>query len=634
MSSISIEDFNKTVNGLIKNYKYNEAADYLSSVVVTDKDKQIKLTQDIASLRQQGRMFDALMTNATSSQKDVIKFYNAAMNGTTISSKNEDGTENSWAKRYNGLLQAIGNGYGWQKDDSKVADSLSIKFEGKTVKRYGLFGIDWLSADDHYADTGYDLFRQQMGISSNEEVAALQLQRLGITKSTDDDGNVVIDFSKSNEHFNDIIRGLRGVDTNHSLKHGKDPIQENYSGTARYSVAGKRNGQLLENPQRGEINYQAFAATELSDSENLFSTSARNVDLDPHYANPSYHGQYGSSSWFAHSQIFEINRMLDDAEDVMKSIIPNGEEDQGFLRSTRVYDVTGAAVSNLRQKLNNGEIDTEEYNRQVKIVNGIYESTILNTDYTQEKMYGFPEDYDPEDTDKDIGLQEYDTRSRRLAGEEIKAAFDDGRLSIGLGFSGNELGAYLTILPKKDNKDKFISHEKVYFVPTMFQDKAKEAIKEDTDFRAAVEANNMELYNYKFDVSDSDTKKYVAVNGAPGEAYASLIEGEGDGTVITPITKEEMQRQINKKFMIDDLINMARMGNYTEDGEFRIDPNMEARVDAVLTSMISALYPQTMSRINSESKTGLSTTTDSEFIKNKFAQLRAYIKSQISAFNN
>ena len=179
-SNIEPEEFSKEKrDSLIAQGNYKEAVNYSRQYYPKDPEKAAKYNLDIANLERTAKIYEAKLQRL-GKDKDLVQFVDLLYQG-NLSNYVED---NDYIKDYNNKIKSLGSD-----------DNVSITFKPK--KQYGLFGWDWLAADNE--EYNIDVFYKNSGLSR------AQLESAGVKFINEEDGSTTIKVNKGHELFNKII---------------------------------------------------------------------------------------------------------------------------------------------------------------------------------------------------------------------------------------------------------------------------------------------------------------------------------------------------------------------------------------------------------------------------------------------
>lgn len=168
-------------DNLIANNKYTEAVNYLRLFHPKDPKKAAKYDLDIANLERTAKIYEAKFQRL-GKDKDLVQFVDLLYQGNLSNYVKR----NDYIKDYNDKIKSLG---------SDNSNNVSITFKPK--KQYGLFGWDWLAADNE--EYNIDVFYKNSGLSR------AQLESAGINFIDEEDGSTTIKVNKGHDLFNKII---------------------------------------------------------------------------------------------------------------------------------------------------------------------------------------------------------------------------------------------------------------------------------------------------------------------------------------------------------------------------------------------------------------------------------------------
>lgn len=177
-------------NNLLKQFKYEEAADYAEQFIMNDAKEQIYRESEIENLRRQGRIFNGIFAQTSNNEeKQALAFY---MNVFGENGINPLIGSNTIADAYSDIKTALGG---------KDATKLKISFAPK--KQY-LFGnsLDIFAKDN---ENDIQAFYDRTGLTKED----LELAGVNVTKEKGDD---VLIFDKTNKYSDYILYNLGTID--------------------------------------------------------------------------------------------------------------------------------------------------------------------------------------------------------------------------------------------------------------------------------------------------------------------------------------------------------------------------------------------------------------------------------------
>lgn len=228
-------------NKLISQRRYMEAADYASQYVFTGQT-QIDHESDIINLRRNGHILGAIynrieQNDPTKKTLKEVEFYdNVFVNGGL-----ENIQDNPYVDEFIKYKRRLGSKYTYTDEPIETeATRLAIKFAPK--KRYGIFGIDFLAADNPNDITN---FYNKINVTKDELLAAgVQVKQI--------DGNDVLEFDKTNKYANLIIASCNSSLWNVGVNHD---IPVSIIGYDKQGNIIKNNNGETESSGRNELDY-------------------------------------------------------------------------------------------------------------------------------------------------------------------------------------------------------------------------------------------------------------------------------------------------------------------------------------------------------------------------------------------
>jgi len=634
-------DFNsKTYDDLIRARNYNGAADYLNTLKIP-ATKRAYIREQIMKLRQQARTTNGFYNIANQEQKNAFNFLSDVRNNAAFERDNKGNFTNPYENKYIGLIKDLGSSTD-AKGNKVDATAISINFDPKVVRKTGWFGWDWLAKDDVYEDNAFDLFLANNGWTKDD------VRKMKGVQLIEKDGMVTLNVAKGNnlDNLTKILQGLRNVDNNHSIKSKGKAIDESIKSTkaeARYSIAGLDDkGQVINTNFNSGID-DAYA-------------NAPDIQNRKDYVRPVGKTRY-SGSYLEPNHIYKDNRnktqadlynmllLMEDADKKVKeaSIDPITGKPRTVATSMITTTDMGAEHTQLRNKLNRGLISKEEYAFGVKEIEDRYNQELSGEGLSQYQV--FKKNFG-DDKSQSYG-EVTETKDRDAIDQIIKRASTvDGAVRFNSAYSGDQYGTKLTIDASKlktSNKimtrmDKLIKDYAPddvieLFIPQLHNDEAESAVLQDTRTRAAIEANNMELYNYDMSIPQEGTLRHNDYEGY------TLLSPNGSVKVLDRKAAESM---LNKAFIIDDVINEIQDGTLMANGDPIVDnsgkpinmnPNAAKIANIRGAQAVQELYPDLVNNYNNYQAQGLDVSDYAATMKQKQQEITNYILSAIGYFN-
>lgn len=576
----------KIYNKFISDGDYVGAANYLSRAHFSDPVKQTLVNQTIKKLRTDGRRIQGMMSKADAEQRKAFDFLNAVNSNGILPGLNNgidaDGNKlpssNKYSKDYaNGKRMLASNG-------SKEAESLSIKFGGKTEKRTFL-GIDWLAKDVEYDD---DAFNEMLKRTRLTKQALLKAG----AKIKVQNGQYILDISKRSPLFDKVYNGIRNI--------------KNDKGLYRFQIAGiDAKGNIIKNNKNrlsSSVMERGNLKTQSIDNVRLGYSSSDIEETDGYYYNPSVSA---ITNFETPALIIEnANKTIYSLKDI------KGNENGLSTVSSMILPFNSARRKQISDALNTGSLNSELANSLVKENSNAILNGLMNADFTQYEMYAT----DEENPDNHTTVRHLIDNSNDKANIQdlVRAAIASGKFDpetqVSLGMQGNQTGYVITIPTKLDKDtetgnqiDDIKQNSRQIFIPDFMNGEAEKVFAQNSQTRAMKELASMEMYNYAVDIPQ-DGKLNVYNDPGTGEAVYQMEYGSGR---VQPLTKEDALRKVNKMLIVEDGIDLANKQFYDEDGNLRkgikntdgslntrFQQDLSKQIDSYVTSAMSELYPQ------------------------------------------
>ena len=634
-------DFNsKQYDDLIRARDYNGAADYLTSLKIP-ANKRAYIKEQVMKLRQQARVTNGFYNIANQEQRQAFNFLNNVRNNGAFDRDDKGNFTNPFEKQYIGLIKDLGS-YTDAKGKKQDATAISINFDPKVVRKTGWFGWDWLAKDDVYEDNAFDLFLANNGWSKND------LRKMKGVQLIEKDGMVTLNVAKGNnlDNLTKILQGLRNVDSNHSIKSKGKAIDDSLESTkaeARYSIAGLDNkGQVINANVNGSVDDAYANAPDIQGREGYVRPIGEKR-YDGSFLEPK--GGYHANRNKTQADLYNMLKLMDEADAKVKeaSIDPMTGKERTVATSMITTTDMGAEHTQLRNKLNRGLISKEEYVFGINALEERYRQELSGEGLSQYQV--FKKNFG-DDKSQSYG-EVTETKDRDAIDQIVKRASTvQGAVRFNSAYSGNQYGTKLTIdasklkLPEgtagdmddilKDYAPNGIIE---LFIPQLHNDDAEKAVLQDTRTRAAVEANNMELYNYDMSIPQEGTLRH-----SDGEGY-TLLSPNGS---VRSLDRAAAEHMLNKAFIIDDVIDEIQDGTLMANGDPIVDnngrpismnPNAAKIAEIRGAQAVQELYPDLVNNYSNYKAQGLDVSDYAATMKQKQQEISNYILSAIGYFN-
>jgi hypothetical protein len=633
-------DFNsKQYDDLIRARDYNGAADYLTSLKIP-ANKRAYIKEQVMKLRQQARVTNGFYNIANQEQRQAFNFLNNVRNNGVFDRDVKGNFTNPFEKQYIGFIKDLGS-YTDAKGNKQDATAISINFDPKVVRRVGQFGWDWLAKDDVYEDNAFDLFLANNGWSKDD------LRKMKGVQLIEKDGMVTLNVAKGNnlDNLTKILQGLRNVDSNHSIKSKGKAIDEGLDhsqATARYAIAGLDNkGNVINADYHDNVDDAYSNAPDIQGKQGYVRPLGTTINAATP-VNGALRDVYRNN---VQRSLHEINKLVDDAEQKVKeaSIDPMTGKERTVATSMITTTDMGAEHTQLRNKLNRGLISKEEYVFGINALEERYRQELSGEGLSQYQV--FKKNFG-DDKSQSYG-EVTETKDRDAIDQIVKRASTvQGAVRFNSAYSGNQYGTKLTIDASKlklpddtaSDMDKIIKDYAPngiieLFIPQLHNDDAEKAVLQDTHTRAAVEANNMELYNYDMSIPQEGTLRH-----SDGEGY-TLLSPNGS---VKSLDRAAAEHMLNKAFIIDDVIDEIQDGTLMANGDPIVDnngrpismnPNAAKIAEIRGAQAVQELYPDLVNNYSNYKAQGLDVTDYAATMKQKQQEISNYILSAIGYFN-
>lgn len=634
-------DFNsKQYDDLIRARDYNGAADYLTSLKIP-ANKRVYIKEQVMKLRQQARVTNGFYNIANQEQRQAFNFLNNVRNNGVFDRDAKGNFTNPFEKQYIGLIKDLGS-YTDAKGKKQDATAISINFDPKVVRKTGWFGWDWLAKDDVYEDNAFDLFLANNGWSKD------YLRKMKGVQLIEKDGMVTLNVAKGNnlDNLTKILQGLRNVDSNHSIKSKGKAIDDSLESTkaeARYSIAGLDNkGQVINANFNGSVDDAYANAPDIQGREGYVRPiGEKRYDGSFLEQKSGYHANRNKTQ----ADLYNMLKLMDEADAKVKeaSINPMTGKERTVATSMITTTDMGAEHTQLRNKLNRGLISKEEYVFGINALEERYRQELSGEGLSQYQV--FKKNFG-DDKSQSYG-EVTETKDRDAIDQIVKRASTvQGAVRFNSAYSGNQYGTKLTIDASKlklpegtagdmDDilKDYAPNGVIELFIPQLHNDDAEKAVLQDTRTRAAVEANNMELYNYDMSIPQEGTLRH-----SDGEGY-TLLSPNGS---VRSLDRAAAEHMLNKAFIIDDVIDEIQDGTLMANGDPIVDnngrpidmnPNAAKIAEIRGAQAVQELYPDLVNNYSNYKAQGLDVSDYAATMKQKQQEISNYILSAIGYFN-
>ena len=599
---------------------YAGAANYLSRGHFKDPNKQRIVNETIKQLRSEGRKIQGMMERADVDQKAAFSFINSIDSNSNLPGLNNGkdadgnyiGATNQYSKAYSDAKRNLAS------TNEHEAESISVKFGGKTDKRYGFLGIDFLAKDKEYKTDAFTEMLHRAGITKKSLINSG-------AKITVKDGQYYLNISKRNNLFNRVYNAL--------LKTKSD------DGLYRFQVAGiDAKGNLIKNNE----------SRLMLSAKDRGEAIQKGIDISPYKTSDIEKGDgyyYNPSDSKMFRNFTAPSEVVNDANNKIKSITSTNEKEGTSTVSSMTLNFNSARAKDISDYLNAGRINSSQASALINENNNAILNAIMNSDLTQYEVYATDHEDDSGNTTRS---KIDDTKTRAEIQDRIRAEIRDGKFDVNtqvaLGIQGDQTGYVITLPAKHDKDGEVEGTTESIFIPNFLNGEAEKVFNRNTKTRAIKELASMEMYNYGVDIPQ-DGKLNVYNNPDTGAAVYQMEYSDGS---TVQISKDEALRNINKMLIIEDGIDNANSLFYDEDGNIRkgikqngkINANFHndlvKKVDAYVTSAMSELYPEAWQSFKPFASYAVNGDFESEDYKTKLAKaMESFIdSSNINLINN
>lgn len=658
-----------TYSDFLKKSDYNGAIDYLSKFRLDNIDDQQGLNAAILDLKKKRDRLNYVMNNPNINNitKNAVRFMDGWKNGADLTQYQHMPIFDNFLNKFN-----------------KVVDGLStneIVFDTNIHKNYFL-GIDWLNPDDPKPESGWELFKHNLGISKDNDKADKELKNYGITAEYDDDGRVRMKLSNTGDINRSIkvMSALFNTDTNHSIANGLDPIDpENKSKTYRWQPGNEHSfantiSDWIDKTKGTSpfTNYFEEIRKERSDlfSDEDWDKIERNLN-DADMANPILKiGQmagegilgtvFGLSDWLGSSiGKYTFGNLEGDLENVL-NIYENAENTYNQFMNRENSDViTGEiqAIPNtplmdyakLRELHGSKQITSEMYNAKLKELNGYVKSLLQNDTKgyldSEHEIYAINEEASSDDDMFTLSKVTDDKEKNRIIQQiSFNAANDyiDFETDVSYAISPTGDGLLVTIAGNKEagSKNGVVldytrDKRRQYFIKGLANTKYTEQYRNSTDYKAIQALNECRLYGQPMDVSRKEGEhayiQPVVVNGVMDSNTLEYVTQTENGKQESKIiSKTDALRELNRKEIIKSAVDKAVYSSYNSDGKYVGNPNLDLQIRRIAEASMLELYPTEMQLLQVGPSLGYNIEPTKSFIQQMVEEMVNQIYSEIN----
>lgn len=554
VQSRDINDVESQLNNFMAAGDYRNAANLAHSARLADPIKQARFMASYNEARMKARREDAIANNINDPYaKAAYQFVKMQHTNGIGFKKGENQIYDMWQNNVNNL--------GGRPEDENGATSINIRFAPKTLKRKGIFGIDWLRADVNHNEDGFSTFSRQI------ELNADGLKKLGVRVVKDKYGYTSIQVDKNNtKALYKVFNALARTNTRYDGRKEADPNDDS-KGIPMFQITGiNRFGKEVD-----------VSGGKNSDANDYVDSDAQDA--------------------ITSKQLNSIFGLQKEAADYYNNIV-NIENKNPIV--AQVMYANGVSQQDLINYAN-GEKSSIKKDQIERDYN-----SLKQTDLSQFKVFsnidGNGNLFDKDLPDGASGsIHEVgDGTSRDQISTMLKIALADNRVTMSDAVFGDMTGKYIEIAPEVDKDGKLKQNSfsgskpiKLFVQDLMQTDEASIAFKNDPKTRALLEVNAMTMYNYGADVKTPYYDKAISMKPLEdGQFEYDTHDGHKD-----VITKEQAQRYMESKFMLDDIAGSVYDNMYNYDGTQRAGYDINTDLQKYIPSVIARINPDVFGRL-------------------------------------
>lgn len=534
-------EFNpETLQGYYDHQDWSGAANYIENYKAKDAKSAVQLNETVTSLRRQAAIDAARRGSMDSDAIEAYEFMQG-LAGKSVMPK---------------------EGYG-EKYTKAINDQIET------------FGTDKFSATFDDNDS-YNLFLSRLPEGSRNAIA----RKVRKTK----DGKPYLELSARDDNLMQVFDAM----TN------DDATMEGFSDMLGYGVDYTLDNPGVTIPVAGTLvaplnMYKASVRGDLYDQAKrrgvtLNGVLDKNADI---LTNMGLTGSLGKDYPLqaAYRTYRSAKSKMDDWQ--------NNQDETEYTEDSAFLPFLGQQHLNLYKALEAGAIKSEQFKTMSAEINRQYVQRLAGTSLKDYEVYS------TRNSSGNQSLQVVDADEKDDILTKIAIASQDGeRLQIGAGMVGDQMGAYITILPKKNDKGEAASDdqsddkgEETIFIPGLFAEDAQVAFQNNTQTKSTVEKSDMKKWGYERRLSNDTSLGYDKEGGA-----FYVVDSKGKKTYCDDSTALQ---QLNQDYIVNDaagaiVSQMDVDGNiydYNDKGN-RVKIDLGKWVETQAAAATNELYPE------------------------------------------
>lgn len=554
-----------------------------------------------------------------------------------------------------------------------LADSdgkIRIDMEGSTHKRYGLFGIDAFSSDIKGLENGLDLFKSQLGLSSDPLLANQQLKKMGISIQYNKNNNpslldnylpdyptyLEIDTSNPQQAYR-ALKAVVNTNTNHSIVSGSQPLNPDGDNTDyRWKFKDLGQGSYYSTAPSAGL---ASSASITRYSDETVGTLGNKLSAIADRTNPLYrikNGRevdnpfnkpeepiYSSTSEAKLSALEGMLSIVDRAEEEYKKGLGVAEE-RKLTMPVQKIGIKSAPIQNLLDMRSRGEINNDVYDDYLKYYEESMLDHIRNAHYENYTVYANSADPREEGASRGV-LHELKDDEKYNLRDIISNNIKDGKQVIyEMGRRGDQIGLVIGFADKIDDEKGEIQKSNV---PTAYKElfvvdftkgasSYDDALYNDNKTEAALDMGRLFIYHTPLDVSKEveGTKEWIEPiydeNNTDYNTVKHYTKNGNNPATFEYISVEEAQKLRNRKIIIDRCIDNAIRSNYDPYGRYSPNNNLDYQINRVIDAALVELFPEWVQQLSVQKTLGLDSSREENFLNEERNNLFNYIKNSVN----
>lgn len=536
---------------------YQAAYDYLKNYHFNNLDVQKQVDETLNQLRynaNKSRSIHSRITNPDLLEK--VKFGEVVLSGSSF-----DLTGNRYYDEYDIHFRNLGSNTTWIQnengemverpiDDANTATSLSITFK---AKKQSLFGIDWLARDNRYA---FEDLCENMGVTSE------YFMQHGIKPVLDNDGNITIQFDKTNPIATSILYYLpTNMDSDGEVGFALDyknvPVISgiNSKGDIIKTYNANENSSIVEEPIMNAIKGNNKITSINQMQEDYEKEKERYYrGIDKHY--------------------IALKTSISNAIQAKNDAYTQLQED-GRTYSSVTADLFTDDTERIKAEYNAGRLSDKEYDRLYDQSGEAYVvNDILHTLYSGGQI--MLSNYANEGSDEFLRNMDADQRHDLI---NLISATKSNNIHLRSMLSNGQYGILVTIDATKDTDGNIKTPRYQIFMPGLMMDECQKALSRDTQNRSMMEITSMQDYGGEYKTDRGDIINYI------GDNYFSF-NGQ-------TITRDDAVRLINKDMIVTDAKRNLPWQHMSAAGEIENPDKFKEQAMATAIAATNELYPDT-----------------------------------------